>query len=175
MIPRILLAFLLKLCLDLPLMVIGWFAVPVALHFERDNHLPAWAEWCWGNRDHGNDGESFYAKLTPGWSRFRRCYTWLAFRNPTFNWSKYILGFKSDGKARIVKGDIYPIGDTKAEGWYYARERWAWEVYYIKAYTLLGVRRCLRFRCGWKIAGKKAGEVAQFCFVPNPLHSYTGK
>lgn len=175
MIPRILIAFLLKLLLDLPLMLLGYLIVPLALRYERGNHLPWWAEWCWGNRDHGNDGETFWAKRTVGWSRFRRCFWWLAVRNPTFNWSKYILGFGSGGQAAIVQGATQPIGDTKGEGWYFARERWAWEFYYVKAYSVFGMRRCMRLRAGWKIAGKEAGEVAQFCFAPSPVHSYSGK
>lgn len=174
MIARIVVSFLAKLLLDLPLMLLGWFVVPVALLFERDNHLPGWAEFLWGNRDHGNDGEGFWARHTVGWSRFRRCFVWLVIRNPTFNWSKYIIGLRSNGTAAIVVGATRPIGDTKGEGWYWAREGWAWEFYFIKAYTLFGTRRCLRFRAGWKILGKDAGEAAQFVFAPSPLHSYTG-
>lgn len=177
MIPRILLSLLIKLLYDLPLMLLGYIVVPIALKYEKDNHLPWWAEWCWGNRNHGNDGEGFWARRTVGWSRFRRCFWWLAVRNPTFNSSKYILGFKSHGKARMVAhGDqTLPVGDTKGEGWYFARERWAWEFYFIKAYTLFGTRRCVRFRAGWKILGKEDGEFAQFVFSPNPIHPYTGK
>lgn len=179
MIPRLLISFILKLVIDLPLMLLGYLVVAIALRYERNNHLPRWAEWCWGNKDHGNDGGEFWAKRTLGWSRFRRCYWWLVVRNPTFNWSKYILGFKSDGFA--IKWDAsayawwHEIGDKKAGGWYWARERWAWELYYVRPYTLFGQHRCIRFRAGWKIYGKEPGEVAQFVFAPNPFHPYSGK
>lgn len=176
MIPRILVAFLIKLLADFPLMLIGYPVVAIALRFEKDNHLPWWAEWCWGNRDHGNDGEGFWAARTVGWSRFRRCYWWLVIRNPTFNWSKYILGFKSSGIQQIIKTTTYPddIGDKKGPGWYYLRDGRVWEVYWVKPYEIFGARRCIRFRAGWKIEGKVAGEVAQFVFAPNPFHPYSG-
>lgn len=168
-------SFAVKLLIDLPLMLLGYILVPFALLQEKNNHLPIWAEWCWGNKDHGNDGETFWAKRTIGWSRFRRCYWWLAVRNPTFNWSKYILGFKSTGESKVVWGDTHPIGDTKAAGQYFAFDGWAWEYYIVIPYTIFGFKRCFRFRAGWKILGKDSGEITQFVFAPSPIHSYSGK
>jgi hypothetical protein len=170
-------SFVLKLLLDLPLMILGYFIVAVALCYERNNHLPPWAEWCWGNKDHGNDGEGFWAARTVGWSRFRRCYWWLAVRNPTFNWSKYILGYRSDGVQKVIycsASSPGEIGDKRGAGFYYIREGLVWDIYWIKPYSLFGLRRCIRFRAGWKIEGKERGEVAQFVFAPNPFHPYSG-
>lgn len=175
MLQYILASFVLKVVLDLPLMLLGYIVVPIALKFEKDNHLPWWAEWCWGNKDHGNDGEDFWAKRTIGWSRFKRCFWWLVVRNPTFNWSKYIIGYESKGTSKVVAGYTTPIGDKKAAGWYYAREDWVWEYYAIVPYTIFGSKRCIRFRAGWKILGKDEGEIAQFVFAPSPFHSYSGK
>ena len=165
---------MLKIFLDLPLMLLGYLVIPIALKYEQDNHLPWWAEWCWGNKDHGNDGEGFWAPRTVGWSRFSRCFWWLVVRNPTFNWSKYIIGYRSNGLQRVIEATARPddIGDKKGPGFYYIREGWVWDIYWIKPYSK---NRCIRFRCGWKIEGKDAGEVAQFVFAPNPFHPYSGR
>jgi len=175
MILRIILAFLIKLLLDVPLMLLGYIVVPLALLFEKDNHMPEWADLVWGNRDHGNDGEGFWARRTIGWPRFWRCYWWLVIRNPTFNWSKYTIGYLSKGTDRVIAGsDNPPVGDKKNAGWYYTKEGYIWEVYYIKPYMLLGRSLCIRFRCGWKIRGNPPGEVSQFCFVIMPFKKYLG-
>lgn len=171
---KIFLSFLVKLVLDLPLMLLGYLVFPIAYLFEKDNHLPIWA-WFWDNKDHGIDGESFWAKRTVGWSRFHRCFWWSVVRNPTFNWSKYVLGFTSNGGAKRIAGTQATIGDKKAEGWYFAVEGPVWEFYYIKAYSVFGKRKCIRLRCGWKLDGKKFGEVAQFCFAPSLAMTYEGK
>ena len=167
MIIRILIAFLIKLFIDLPMMLLGYVIVPYGLKYGFTGIF-----WPWGNDDHPDNGGTFWKKQCVGslWC----AYQWFALRNPTFNWSKYFLGFKSEGKALFIDGTSRKIGDTKAEGWYYARERWAWEVYYIKAYSIFGYRKCFRFRCGWKIMGRNSGEYAQFCFVISPIHSYSG-
>jgi hypothetical protein len=157
-------------------MLIGYVVLIPAILLEQNNHLPNWAEWCWGNKDHGNDGEEFWAKKTAGWPRFLRCYVWLALRNPTFNWSKYILGHVSTGTSKRVYGTQEKIGDKVAEGWYFAEEGNVWEFYYIKKIgVVLGKERCIRYRFGWKIDGKKEGDICQLCFVPNPLMPYYGK
>ena len=182
MIWRIFLSFIVKLLIDIPLMLAGYIIFPFAYlgHEKRlENgklleHFPKWA-WAWDNDDHGIDGESFWEKRTVGWSYWRRCFWWTIVRNPTFNFSKYILGFKSSGKSIFITGTSSIVGDTKAEGWYYARDRWAWEFYYVKAYSIFGLKRCVRFRAGWKLFKKDAGEVCQFVFAINPVHPYSGK
>lgn len=167
-------SFLIKAFLDLPLMLIGLFAVAIALPFSKNNHLPAWAEWCWGNRDHGNDGENFWAKRTVGWPYFIRCWWWLSIRNPTFNWSKYRLGV-------LVLNHSASIGNTEVDeddgitGWYFTIGDF-WEFRFIGwPYRVFGYDLCVKLRFGWKIQGKSIGEVAQFCFVPNPFCAFTPK
>jgi hypothetical protein len=168
---RVLAALALKLLLDLPIMLLGLVVVPLALRYEQDNHLPWWAEWAWGNKDHGNDGESFWAKRTVGWSRFRRCFVWLVLRNPSFNWSKYVLGINA--RPYVHVGDL-GIGDKKKGGSYWNYAGLFFEFYSIRPYTLFGSRRCVRIRLGWKLENKQ-NEVCQFCFVVNPVMTYSGQ
>ncbi|TFW71413.1 hypothetical protein C3Y98_04725 [Methylotenera oryzisoli] len=169
-----LISFLIKLVLDLPLMLLGLLVIAIALPFRKNNHLPAWAEWCWGNRDHGNDGESFWAKRTIGWPYFIRCWWWLAVRNPTFNWSKYVLGLKVTQLAVSI-GNTTVDEDEGATGWHYSIGD-AFEFRFIGwPYTVFGKHFCVKLRFGWKIEGKDIGEMAQFCFVPNPVCAFTPK
>jgi hypothetical protein len=178
LITRLILSFLFKLCIDLPLMLLGYVIFPMAYKQRKTvgtlTHFPKWA-WMWSNDDHGIDGESFWAKRTVGWPYWKRCFWWTVIRNPTFNASKYLFGLTVHDPSQVVLTGDYPIGDTKAEGRYWARYKLAWEFYYVKAYTVFGLKRCIRFRAGWKIVGRDAGEKAQFVFAPNPFHSYSGK
>jgi hypothetical protein len=165
------LSTLIKLVCDLPLLLLGLVIVPFALLFEKNNHLPFWAEWCWGNKDHGNDGEKFWAAKTVGQSRFWRCYQWLALRNPCFNWGKYILGTTFTSYEHV--GDI-KVGDKSGPGSYWCFMGPYWEYYSITPYTLFGTKRCLRIRFGWKIYGKAVGDECQFVWVINPVMPYFG-
>lgn len=168
-----LISFFIKLILDLPLMIIGLFLIPFALPFSKDNHLPKWAEWCWGNRDHGNDGENFWGTRTVGWPYWFRCYWWLAIRNPTFNWSKYVLGIPLSGWPQTVFGNTEVDEDDGITGWHFTLSDF-WEFRFIGyPYRLLGRDFCVKLRFGWKITGKQPGEHAQFCFVPNPVCAFT--
>lgn len=174
-----LISFVIKLVLDLPLMIAGVFLIPLALPFSKKNRLPAWAEWCWGNRDHGNDGANFWAKRTLGWPNWLRCYWWLAIRNPTFNWSKYILGVTRSNAPQIVFGNSDVDEDTGNAGWYFTLGENDWEFWEFRfvgyPYRILGRDFCVKLRFGWKITGKQQGERAQFCFVPNPVCAFTPK
>ena len=165
---RIFVALLIKIYINLPMMLLGYFLVPVGIK----KGFKGWL-WPWGNDDHPDNGGNFWKKKCG--DSFWCAWKWFAIRNPTFNFTKYKLGFLSEGKAIFIDGTGTKVGDTRGEGWYYARERWAWEFYYIKAYTIFGFRRCVRLRAGWKIMGKGYGEIAQFCFAPNPCHPYTAK
>ena len=166
MIIRILLSLLIKLLLDIPMQVLGLFVVPIGLKTGFTGIL-----WPWGNNDHPDNGGLFWkTKCGDSWWC---AYQWFALRNPTNNLSHW-LGFKSEGKAIFIDGTSRKIGDTKAEGWYYLCERLAWEVYYIKAYSVFGQRKCLRVRVGWKINNADNGELCPFCFVISPFHEYSG-
>lgn len=197
MIFRILLSVLIKLLVDLPMMLLGLLVVGIALPFSKDDQLPWWA-WPWGNADHGNDGDSFWIEDKGAGRGWWASYQWLALRNPTFNFSKYKLGLISTGRTVYVGVPAIDafgrsqIGDKKGPGWSWIRMGWAWEFYFIsQPYQLcaragtwpipqwlkvrLTARRCLRFRAGWKLFGKRRGEVCQFVFAPNPLMPYSGK
>lgn len=158
--------------MDLPMVILGFLVFPFAYPFRKDNKFPSWA-WLWGNDDDGIDGGDFWAGNTVGKPYWLRCFIWTILRNSTHNYTVYKLGFCSKGEAvRVAGSDTFPIGDTTAEGWYFAREKFLWEFYWIKK-SFTG--KCFRFRCGWKIMGRKAGEYAPFCFAPSPNKIYTGK
>lgn len=162
---KLLIALIIKLLLDIPLMLLGLILVPIAI-------LTNWPKifWLWGNDDHPDNGGIFWAKQCG--TSFLCAYKWFALRNPTFNFSKYLLGTKL--KDYQHKGDT-GIGDKKKGGSYWCYMGKYFEYYYIKPYTLFKVKRCIRIRFGWKIYGKKVNEICQFCFVVNPFMPYSGK
>lgn len=182
MIARILLLLVslaIKLLIDLPMMLIGLLVIGIALPFSKDDQLPRWA-WPWGNADHGNDGDSFWINEKGAGRGWWASYQWLALRNPTFNFSKYVLGLVATGAWRysgvppLDANGQSQIGDKKGPGWSWIRMGWAWEFYYVRPYTAFGYRRCVRFRAGWKLFNKPKGERCQFVFAINPMMSYSG-
>ena len=167
MILRLLISAIVKIFVDIPMVIIGLFIVPIGLKMGFKGAL-----WPWGNDDHPDNGGTFWkTKCGESWWC---AYNWFALRNPCANFGKYVLGFKSEGKSQFRLGTSSQIGDTKAEGWDYACERWAWEIYFIKKYSLFGNQKCFRFRCGWKIMNKNQGEICAICFVISPYHAYSG-
>lgn len=172
-------ALSIKLLIDLPMMLLGfvvfWLAYPFKYYHAPSAmwHFPRWA-WAWDNADHGIEGQSFFQGKTPGWALVFRCFVWTCLRNPTFNFGKYLLGIS--GRQYERHGDA-GIGDKKKGGayWITTSKPWLFEYYRIVPYTALGSRRCIRIRAGWKLEGKEASEVCQFCFVFNPVMSYSGE
>lgn len=171
---KILISFLIKLLYDLPMMVLGWFIVPIAILFEKNDQLPIWA-WPWGNKDHGNDGDAFYDKVYDGVignpTTFWQKYTWLAFRNPTFNSSKYFISFIASGTQTTI-GNRNVARDREA-GYFYTKDRWAWDIQLVKKYRF-NHKKCFHFRCGWKLNRKSFGEHCQFVFMISPYKTYSG-
>lgn len=169
MIIRIFISFIIKLCYDLPLMLIGLVMVAIGLQFEKNNRMPL-LFWLWDNSKYGVNGGDFWQRTNGENTSFLAKYQWLALRNPCYNSSKYLIGFKSSGlpDSLIGNGNVSRDGD---EGWYWARDRWAWEFHYIKAYSFFG-SRCIKFRAGWKLLGRITGEPCQFVFSFNPVIPY---
>ena len=65
--------------------------------------------------------------------------------------------------------------DEGISGWYLATgQRWEYK-YISNPYSFLGRDWCVKLRFGWKITGKDFGELATFCFTPNPICPYTKK
>lgn len=163
---RIALAFIIAVCAVYPVILLGLPIVAVMLLAKADM-----SRTWWGNKDHPDNGGNFWR--TRCGTSFWCAYQWFATRNPAFNYGKYVMGLVSKGQSKRVAGTQDKIGDLYAEGWYYAREGWAWEVYYIRRYKRWP-NKCIRFRCGWKIDDKAAGQFCQFCFSPSPWMTYTG-
>lgn len=175
----VLVSLAIKLFIDLPMMLLGLVVVAVALPFASNDQLPKWG-WPWDNADHGIDGDDFWIVSKGAGRGWWASYQWLALRNPTFNFSKYILGLVATGEYTYTGTPLdangeSQIGDKTGPGWSWCRMGWAWEFYYIKPYSIFGTRRCVRIRAGWKIFNKDKGERCQFVFVPNPLMTYSGK
>jgi len=162
-------------------MLLGLVLIPIGLLFRKDNHMPR-LFWLWDNDDHGVNGEGFFAKIVATWPKwmqhdFIRCFVWTAIRNPTFNFTTYLIGY------RVKDTDVFVIADGSnlevsrdgEPGWYFVSVGKAWEYQYIKPYKLFGRSFCVKMRYGWKIAGKEPGEQCSFVFAPIPLIIYTGK
>jgi hypothetical protein len=173
-----------KLFIEVPMWIAGWIVFPFAYPFrytlpdlsDRQGtiaHFPWWAR-PWDNKDHGIDGQGFYAEKTVGWPYWLRCLIWSCNRNGSFNWSKYVMGIKA--RPYTHEGDV-AIGDKKAGGsyWCFMPGTLFFEYYSIIPYTLFGKKRCIRIRLGWKRYGKPDGELCQFCGVFNPLMPYLGE
>ena len=162
MIIRIFISFLIKLFYDLPLMLLGLVFVAIGLKYEKDNHLPKLL-WLWDNAKYGCNGGNFWLRENGENTSFWAKYQWLALRNPTYNSSQFVLGYISSG--------IYTIEGNKdvtrsgVAGYYWAREGWHWEYHLIKPFTVLGLSLCFKFRAGWKLANKVAGERVSFVFT----------
>ena len=157
-------SLLIKILLDLPMMIIGLFVVPFGLRYGFKGIL-----WPWGNDDHPDNGGNFWRKNCG--ESWWCAYQWFALRNPTFNFGKYVLGHELNKDAYRTSGTLEPIGDTKGAGWYWATDDEAWEFYLIKPY----LNKCVRVRIGWKLDGRKAGEIAAFVFAVSLFKSFTGK
>lgn len=116
-----------------------------------------------GNSKHGR-GNEHYAHATKGyWQEL----SWLCFRNPVNNLCAKTLA--ASFSPYIVEGDE-TVGDKTHGGSYAIRMGWAWEYYCVIPYG----KRCFRARIGWKISGKKPGDLCEFVFVINPWKSYSG-
>lgn len=168
MILRIFISFLIKLFYDLPLMLLGLILIPIGLLFEQDNHMPK-LFWLWDNAKYGVNGGGFWRRTNGENTSFWAKYKWLALRNPTYNSSKYLISHVSTGIQSVIGNPkVSRDGD---EGWYFARDGFAWEYQYINAYQLFG-SRCIKLRAGWKILNRQAGELCQFVFSFNPVIPY---
>jgi len=139
--------------LRLPLIILGFLAIPIAYPFRTDNHLPKWA-WIWDNDQDGIYGPHWFHK---GNENFRSCWLWSAVRNPVNN-MRFAIGLnREDGF-----DDSYMFGDEgiptpkkarifKRATWHLTliRVGWLWHMsfWYIKPLSNL---KHFRIRIGWK-------------------------
>ena len=155
---RLLVSFLIKLIYDLPLMLAGLVLVAIGLQFEKDNHLPKLL-WLWDNAKYGCNGGDFWKRTNGENDSFWAKYQWLALRNPTYNSSQFVLGYLSSG-IYSIEGNPQ-VSRSGVSGYYWAREAWHWEYHLIWPFS----RFCFKFRAGWKVANKKAGDRVSFVFT----------
>lgn len=169
MITRIFISFLIKL-LHLCVILLGIIIFPLAYLMKKDNHYPKWA-WWWDNQVHGINGGNFYLKQTRNWPYWFRCFVWTMIRNSSYNFCKYVISVKSSGIQTTI-GNPNIARDREA-GFFYTRDRWAWDIQLVKPYK--SNKKCFHFRCGWKLNRKSIGEDCQFVFMISPYKGYSGK
>lgn len=143
--------FLLSLFLILPVLAISPIAIAILLLTSWDGRTT----W-FGNAKHGSKGITY-------WQRFK----WLVLQNPVYNLLGITLAVPC--KQYVITGDA-EIGDHTHGGKYNVSMSNAWEIYWIKSYG----KHCIRFRAGWKINGKTAGDLCEWVLTFNPLQTYTG-
>ncbi len=141
----------LSLLVIIPVLFISPFAVALLLLTKWDGR----STW-FGNRKYGRN------KLTY-WTQF----WWLVIRNPIHNFLAEALAIPC--RSYVIIGDA-SIGDHTHGGYCHITMSNGWEVYWIKPYG----KRCIRFRAGWKINGKTAGDKCELVLAFNPFQAYTG-
>lgn len=165
MILRCLASFLIYLTVQLPASLIAWPCLAIALLTKWDGSTLFFGNSKWGR------ATNHY--LVPTNGEYLKELLWMAWRNPVYNLGQHVLSVKMKPWLVVAKGDEN-IGDKIAGGFYSLRMGKFWEFYYIKSYTFLGQRRCVRARIGWKISGNTT-DLCEYVFSINPFKDYTGK
>lgn len=160
MVWRIFVSFLTLIGVCVPAMLLSVPIVAVLLRTKWDGRSTIFGNAKWGRATDHPD----HPTKENRWLEFN----WLVLRNPVNNLSRLVLGLK---KRRYTVRGSQVIGDKISGGFYAVRMGWAWEFYGIIPYTLFG-RRCIRVRIGWKILN--SDTPCQFCFVINPVKTYSG-
>ena len=158
--------------------VVGIVAAPILPFFVRkDTHrLPDWLAW-FRTPDSDADGDAKHWMRWPGlgkWATYKRRVAWL-WRNKGYGFDINVLGAKvRSSDDWIVKGDEN-ASDTNGISGYCIRHVWrdgkhlAFQVYYIKHYTLIGRHACLRINLGWKLWGSRDYPKQYVGIFFNPL------
>jgi hypothetical protein len=120
----------------------------------------------WFGNEKWGRGNAHFEHHTEGfWEEFH----WLTIRNPINNLFNR-FGALYVYPVNIVAGNPN-IGDNIAGGFCFADMGKYWEFYCIIPYLK---NRCVRIRLGWKIIGKKPGELCPMVVVFNPIQNYSG-
>lgn len=172
---RFIATFLIWLIAKAGIHLLGYVVVPIGLLFcnRKSEHMPI-LFWPWDNvagingtlngmnpkwpsEAPGGDNRSF-------WSR----YIWLAHRNPTSNWGRYVLGVKL--KEPIKKwGTEDPLTTGGAS---LGVSGWKWDYHIVIPY---GNGKGFRIRLGWKLSrtlndeierGEEVRTTFQFTWTP---------
>lgn len=160
MLYRILISTAIFLFVCVPCILLSVPVVACLLRTDWDGRTTIFGNAKWGRaNNHPINPTQGY------WQEFK----WLVWRNPVNNLFCKILAIRNDDDVYTISGDPDIDNDSRA-GFYVARQRWAWEYYWIKPY---GDRtRCLRARIGWKI--HLGDDPAAFVFAINPWKKYSG-
>lgn len=150
--------------LCIPAMVASIPVVSILLLTSWDGRSTIFGNAKWGR---GNTHPSPDNRTIGYWQEWK----WLVWQNPVNNLMAITLAIS--GKTYVVSGDE-GIGDKLKPGFYAIRMGWAWEYYWIKPYKILGKRRCIRVRLGWKIYGTSRGDLCPYVWAINPFKEYSG-
>lgn len=161
---RVLTSLLAFLLLCVPCMIISVPVVAIMLRSHWNGRTTIFGNAKWGR------GTDHFAYPTHGnyWEEFN----WLVLRNPVNNLHSFTLAVRNITPV-LYDGPNYDVGDKTQGGFYMLTMGLAWEMYWIKPYTIFGSRRCIRARIGWKIY-EDNDELAAFVFAFNPFKSYLG-
>lgn len=127
----------------LPLDIIGAaVAVPLAILFGKEQpditgtktiySAPKWL-WLWGNQQDGYDPEWAVQTIYKGWSKFRRRYSWAAWRNRTSN-LRFLGLFKPTKPIQEIRGKTWHV---QWSGWL---TEWFWDHPSKSKFTKFGAR-----------------------------------
>ncbi len=168
-----------------PLQLVGVVVLGIALPIIRKTKhmkmgkslseqlkLPAFLRW-FDNVDiyNGRDYSTYWRVYQEGpWAQ----YCWLAWRNPLNYFGWQVLGVVNDLGFSLPDDAIgdatgqmpgFRTTEVVLNGTTY------YEYYYIRQLTK---DKCIRIRVGWKLAGTKQGQIAQWVLVLSFWHSYSG-
>ena len=157
------LSLLIFTVVTLPAMLIAWPCLAITL-------LTKWSgtTYFFGN---SKWGRATYHFLVPTKGVYWRELLWMAWRNPVYNLGLYTLGVPM--REYVVTGDTN-VGDKMGGGFYAARMGKFWEYYWVKPYTIFGIKKCIRVRIGWKINGTDFWGRAENVFSINLFKNYLG-
>ena len=158
-------------CLPLELVGIVLLGIIIPLNLK----VPLWYT------NYHNEGPEAIGLEPTKWNT----YVWLAWRNPLNYFQYAILGWEYPGSILLPQAELHYIGNTNvgddsAEGFLrieavtWGDKSVSYEYYYIKAYTIFGQRKCIRFRMGHKLKNLVVRETAQWVLVFNPVMGYSG-
>ncbi len=165
MLSRIIITFAIYFLVQLPLSLIAWPCVAIALLTKWDG-----TTYYFGNTKYPRSKvATHYAAPTGG--AYWKDLVWYAWRNPVYNLNAHIICAKMR-QPYLVAGNE-EIGNAVAPGFYDIIMWGFWEYYWIKTYKVFGSKRCIRVRLGWKIS-KNSGDTAEYVCSINPWKKYTG-
>lgn len=133
---------------------------PIFALFAKDDAYPRWLWWA-TTHDCPARGDDYLIPF-PGviygikgyWNR-----VWYMFRNPAYNLDLEVFAYKGDDPMQVW-GNRPVSGNLNINGWFFARQGWAWQLYITHHWSLT---HTTKINIGWKLW---PGRTHQFVFSP---------